>query len=222
MRRPPTIRKFKRREQQRSIDARLLILDAALTEFAQRGFEAASIRRIAQRTRLKHPLITYHFKSKLILWRAVAEHAFAEIKMAWDRQSPPDLELPPIQRVREEYRTVLRFTLMYPDFHHFMLRENLPHNPRLAWLAKNVLSPIINERLLPQIHAMQQSGQLPDANPVLIHYMLIGVTTVLCSLRDEIAQIFGINANDPKVEHDYWALIEQTIFANSSPRARKG
>ena len=89
--RAPTTRKFKRREQQRAIETRLMILDAALTEFAQRGFEAASIRRIAERTRLQHPLVTYHFKSKLILWRAVAEHAFAEIKTAWDRQAPPDL-----------------------------------------------------------------------------------------------------------------------------------
>jgi hypothetical protein len=110
---------------------------------------------------------------------------------------------------------------MYPDFHHFMLRESHPHNPRLAWLAKNVLSPILNERLLPQIRAAQQAGELPDANPVLIHYMLIGMTSVLCSLRDEIAQISGIKASDPKVEHEYWALIEQTVFANRPPKASK-
>jgi AcrR family transcriptional regulator len=214
-------RKSKRRKQQRAIDTRLLILNAALTEFAQRGFEAASIRRIAERTRLKHPLVTYHFKSKLILWRAVAEHAFAEIKLAWDRQSPPDLDLPPIERVRDEYRTFLRFTLMYPDFHHFMLRESHPHNPRLAWLAKNVLSPILNERLLPQIRAAQEAGELPQANPILIHYMLIGMTSVLCSLRDEIAEISGIKANDPKVEHEYWALIERTVFADRHLKTKK-
>jgi TetR/AcrR family transcriptional regulator len=218
----PSKRKLKRREQQRAIDTRLLILDAALTEFAQRGFDAASIRRIAERTRLQHPLVTYHFKSKLILWRAVAEHAFAEIKEAWDRQSPPNLDLPPIQRVRDEYRTFLRFTLLYPDFHHFMLRENHPHNPRLAWLAKNILSPILNERLLPQIRSAQDAGELPEGNPILIHYLLIGMTSVLCSLRDEIEEISGIKATDPKVEHDYWSLIEQTMFAERRARASKG
>src|SRR6267154_3345905 len=220
-RRAPTTRKFKRREQQRAIDTRLMILDAALTEFAQRGFEAASIRRIAERTRLQHPLVTYHFKSKLILWRAAAEHAFAEIKTAWDRQAPPDLELPAIERVREEYRTFLRFTLMYPDFHHFMLRESHPHNPRLAWLAKTILSPILNERLLPQIRAAQQAGQFPDANPILIHYMLIGLTSVLCSLGDEIAAIAGISTSDPKVEHEYWSLIEHTVFSDRQQKAKK-
>src|SRR5882762_4723178 len=175
--RSTTGRKLKRREQQRAIATRKLILDASLSEFAQRGFEAASIRRIAERTGLQHPLITYHFRSKLILWRAVAEHAFGEIRAAWDKEAPPDSDLSPIDRVREEYRTFLRFTLQYPDFHHFMLRESHPHNPRLAWLAKTILKPLLNERLLPQIRAAQQAGQFPDANPILIHYMLIGLTS---------------------------------------------
>src|ERR1700692_2966239 len=109
--RPQAARKSKRREQQRAIDTRSMILDASLTEFAQRGFEAASIRRIAERTRLQHPLNTYHFRTKLILWRAVAEHAFAEIRTAWDRQAPPDSDQAPLDRVRAEYRTFLRFTL---------------------------------------------------------------------------------------------------------------
>jgi hypothetical protein len=110
---------------------------------------------------------------------------------------------------------------MYPDFHHFMLRENLPHNPRLAWLAKNILSPILNERLLPQIRSAQEAGELPEGNPILIHYLLIGMTSVLCSLRDEIEEISGIKATDPKVEHDYWSLIEQTMFAERRARAPK-
>ena len=205
--------KLRRREQKRAIETRSLILKAALSEFAQSGFEAASIRRIAERTRLQHPLITYHFRTKLILWRAVAEFAFTEIRTAWDRQAPPDSDLPPIDRVREEYRTFLRFTLQYPDFHHFMLRESHPHNPRLAWLAKTVLRPLLDERLLPQIRAAQQAGELPPGNPILIHYMLIGMTSVLCSLRDEIRIIGGISATDPKVEHEYWALIDETVFS---------
>jgi TetR/AcrR family transcriptional regulator len=214
-------RKLKRREQQRAIETRNLILDASLTEFAEWGFEAASIRRIAERTRLQHPLITYHFRTKLILWRAVAEHAFAEIRTAWDRQAPPDSDLPPIDRVREEYRTFLRFTLQYPDFHHFMLRESHPNNPRLAWLAKTILKPLLEERLLPQIHAAQEAGELPPGNPILIHYLLIGVTSVLCSLRDEIETLAGISATDPKIEHEYWGLIDGTVFAHRKASKRK-
>ena len=214
-------RKLKRREQQRAIETRNLILNASLTEFAQRGYEAASIRSIAERTRLQHPLITYHFRTKLILWRAVAEHAFAEIRTAWDRQAPPDSDQPPIDRVRAEYRTFLRFTLQYPDFHHFMLRESHPNNPRLAWLTKTILKPLLEDRLLPQIRAAQEAGELPPGNPILIHYMMIGMTSVLCSLRDEIQTIAGISSIDPKIEHEYWGLIDQTVFAHRKASKRR-
>jgi AcrR family transcriptional regulator len=214
-------RKLKRREQQRAIETRNLILDASLTEFAQRGYDAASIRRIAERTRLQHPLITYHFRTKLILWRAVAEHAFAEIRTAWDRQAPPDSDQPPIDRVRAEYRTFLRFTLQYPDFHHFMLRESHPNNPRLAWLTKTILKPLLEDRLLPQIRSAQEAGELPPGNPILIHYMMIGMTSVLCSLRDEIQSIAGISTTDPRIEHEYWGLIDQTVFAHRKASKRR-
>ena len=63
----------KRAEQQRAQSTRTAILEAALAEFAEKGFEAASIRSIAERTGFQHPLITYHYPSKDLLWQAVAE-----------------------------------------------------------------------------------------------------------------------------------------------------
>src|SRR6201994_4298233 len=74
----------KRAEQQRSIETRAAILNAAIAEFAERGFEGASIRAIADRLGLQHPLITYHYPTKDMLWRAAAEHAFAQIRDEWD------------------------------------------------------------------------------------------------------------------------------------------
>ena len=68
-----------RAEQQRSIETRASILDAAIAEFSQRGFEGASIRAIADRLGLQHPLITYHYRSKDILWRAAADHALLTV-----------------------------------------------------------------------------------------------------------------------------------------------
>jgi len=75
----------------RSLETRASILDAAIAEFAERGFEGASIRAIADRLGLQHPLITYHYRTKDILWRAAAEHAFAQIKAAgiYRRQKAP-------------------------------------------------------------------------------------------------------------------------------------
>jgi TetR/AcrR family transcriptional regulator len=96
---PATARRSRprRAEQQRSIETRASILDAAIAEFAERGFVGASIRAIADRLGLQHPLITYHYRSKDILWRA-AEHAFARIRGEWDVSAPEGANLSPKPR----------------------------------------------------------------------------------------------------------------------------
>src|ERR1700722_8668890 len=86
-------------EQQRSLETRGSILNAAIAEFAERGFEGASIRAIADRLGLQHPLITYHYRSKDILWRAAAEYAFAQIRSEWDIYAPEGSALPPLARL---------------------------------------------------------------------------------------------------------------------------
>src|SRR6266446_10066577 len=128
----------KRAEQQRSIETRAAILDAAIAEFARRGFEAASIRAIADRLGLQHPLITYHYRSKDILWRAAAEHAFAQIRSGWDVSAPETADWPPLARLREEYAILYRYTVAFPEFHRFMRQESLTNNPRLKWVAETV------------------------------------------------------------------------------------
>ena len=208
-----------RREQQRAIETRQVILDAALSEFAERGFDAASIRNIGARTGLQHPLITYHYRTKEILWKAVAEDAFAEIRKLWDEAAQNEGDYAtPLEYLRARYFDFLRFTIQHPDFHHFMIRESRPGNPRLPWLVETILLPTL-ERLLPAIRKAQAQGQLPKGHsPVLIHYMLIGMTSVLSSLKDEIWQTASIHTGQAKVVGAYMALLDAAIFR---PTARR-
>src|SRR5260370_19806656 len=130
----------KRAEQQRSLETRASILNAAIAEFAERGFEGASIRAIADRLGLQHPLITYHYRTKDILWRAAAEHAFAQLKAGWDVSAPENSDLPPLARLRAEYATLFRYTVTFPEFHRFLPPQALTINPRLQWVAGTVLA----------------------------------------------------------------------------------
>ncbi|WP_257542484.1 MULTISPECIES: TetR/AcrR family transcriptional regulator [unclassified Sphingobium] len=142
----PKIRQ--RKEQQRAVDTRASILSAALSEFAAKGFEGASTRDIATRADVKQQLVVYHFGSKDALWKAVALDLFAELEGIWHLHIPDDADMPAMERVRIEYKTFLRFTIEHPQFHHFMLQENLPSSPRLAWLVENVLARLF-QRILP-------------------------------------------------------------------------
>jgi TetR/AcrR family transcriptional regulator len=204
-------RRRQRAEQQRSLETRASILNAAIAEFAQRGFEGASIRAIADRLGLQHPLITYHYRSKDILWRAAAEHAFAQIRAGWDISAPENSNLPPLARLREEYATLFRYTVAFPEFHRFMRQEALTNNPRLKWVAKTVLAPLLG-RLIPQIVAAQKEGLLPPVDPILFHYMMVSLTATLSGFGPEMQMTGGLSAEDTKVVEAYWRLVDETVF----------
>jgi TetR/AcrR family transcriptional regulator len=201
----------KRAEQQRSLETRAAILDAAIAEFAERGFEGASIRSIADRLGLQHPLITYHYRTKDILWRAAAEHAFAQIKAGWDKSAPESSDLPPLARLREEYTTLFRYTVAFPEFHRFMRQETLTSNPRLKWVAETVLAPLLG-RLIPQIVAVQKQGLLPPVDPILFHYMIVSLTATLSGFGPEMKITSGLCAEDKNVIDAYWRLVDETVF----------
>src|SRR5712672_627026 len=201
----------KRAEQQRALETRGAILDAAIAEFAARGFEGASIRAIADRLGLQHPLITYHYRSKDILWRAAAEHAFAQIKAGWDISAPESSDLPPLARLREEYATLFRYTVAFPEFHRFMRQEALTNNPRLRWVAETVLAPLLG-RLIPQIVAAQKEGFVPSVDPILFHYMMVSLTATLSGFGPEMQITSGVSAENTKVIEAYWRLVDETVF----------
>jgi TetR/AcrR family transcriptional regulator len=207
----------KRAEQRRSLETRTSILNAAIAEFAERGFEGASIRAIGDRLGLQHPLITYHYRSKDILWRAAAEHAFAQIRAGWDNAAPESSDLPPLARLREEYATLFRYTVAFPEFHRFMRQESLTDNPRLKWVAEAVLAPLLG-RLIPQIIAAQKQGLLPAVDPILFHYMMVSLTATLSGFGPEMQVTSGRSAEDTKVVEAYWRLVDEVVFGGHACR----
>ena len=217
-RRPPR----RRAEQQRSLETRASILNAAIAEFAERGFEGASIRSIADRLGLQHPLITYHYRSKDILWRAAAEHAFSQIRTEWDISTPEESDLSPLARLRQEYTVLFRYTVAFPEFHRFMRQETLTNNPRLKWVAEMVLAPLLG-RLLPQIIEAQKQGLLPAVDPILFHYMMVSLTATLSEFGPEMQVTSGPSSEAPKVVESYWRLVDEMVFGQEpkTDRARR-
>src|ERR1700751_3855265 len=210
----------KRAEQQRSIETRAAILNAAIAEFAERGFEGASIRAIADRLRLPHTLITYHYRSKDILWRAAAEHAFAQIRNEWDISTPEQSDLSPLTRLRQEYTTLFRYTVAFPEFHRFMRQEALTNNPRLKWVVETVLTPLLG-RLLRQIIEAQKQGLLPAVDPILFHYMMVSLTATLSEFGPEMRVTSGLSSEDPKVFAAYWRLVDEMVFGKEPNDGRR-
>jgi TetR/AcrR family transcriptional regulator len=208
-----------RKEQQRSIDTRRAIMDAALAEFAEKGFAAASIREIAARVDLPHTTVTHHYKTKDLLWQAVAEDLFSTIRNLWESENNASKSEKVFDRLMGEYVGFLEFTLEHPLFHQFLAREKWPGNPRLPWLAENILAPLL-EHLLPEIRAAQNGGSLPPGNPILLHYVFLALMSVPSIFGPEMEFTAGMKSSNPLLVSEYISLVKSIFSMTDSSRGK--
>lgn len=211
--RPPR----RRREQQRALESRAAIIDAALAEFGQKGFDAASTRAISERAGLPQPLVNYHFGSKENLWRAVADHLARELRRLSQESASETEGLSADEQLRRRFKETMRFAISHPMYHQFMLHENISGSPRLSWLIDTHLRADVLEEVA-LIESAQAAGKMISGPPGLVFYMIISLIQTLSSFGSEIRATTGLAPDDEAVFETYWAMVERAIFQKASKR----
>ena len=110
-----------RRERERE-EIRTLILDTAREMFAAEGYEAVTMRRIADRIEYSPTAIYFHFKDKEALIRELCEHDFLELAQKFGTIARI---ADPIERLRRAGQLYLQFGLDNPN--HYRVMFMTPH-----------------------------------------------------------------------------------------------
>ena len=114
-----------RRDKERQ-EARARILEAARAEFVERGFEAATTRRIAERAGYTTGALFFHFKDKESMLRELCDADFLALREAFGRQLESVAD--PMERLNAIGRSYLEFAIGYPN--HYRLMFMTPHPER--------------------------------------------------------------------------------------------
>lgn len=116
---------------------RSAILDSATKHFAESGFAATSLNRIAQAAGVPKSLVLYHFESKEGLWNAVFQAKGQLIYQVAQAIIDGDPSVTILDLVRAKFRTLQQ----NPDLVRlmgWMSLENREPNPEIAIRAKKV------------------------------------------------------------------------------------
>jgi AcrR family transcriptional regulator len=111
-----------RRERERE-ETRSRILDAARDLFADEGFEAVSMRRIADRIEYSATAIYHHFPDKESLFRELVVQDFLALAGALTGLSAVD---DPLERIRLMGLHYVRFAIEHPNHYRFMFMSSSP------------------------------------------------------------------------------------------------
>ena len=176
--------------QRRTSDTRDKIVAASLDAVAERGFDGARTRDIAERAGVNQGLITYHFASKDALWKAAADRIFALLGEEFRTRLHALQDVEPVARLRAVVRHFVRFSATHPELHRFMIQEGRSDGPRLQWLVDRHVRPLYQaSRQL--IEAAQGEGALLQTDPLHLHYILVGAATHPFVMAAEVRRLTG-------------------------------
>jgi TetR/AcrR family transcriptional regulator len=193
---------------QRQVDAdrtRAALLDAALEEFAAKGFAGARVRDIAERAGVSKDLVAYHFGGKDGLYLAVQQ--------AWlDREDGFADPALPLADLLARY---LHDVLADPRPMRLLAWRGLasPHE------APPDGSPAAED--LSGTRARQQRGELPaDIDPAVLRLVLLAAVAAPVVFPDQARKLFGTAPDDPEFEARYASGLRRLI-AHLTPEGRQ-
>ena len=214
-----------RKSPARSTDVRERILDAAQQTFAEKGFDGATTRQIADRAKAPLGLLRYYFGGKLKLWQAAVDQAFGEIRGGLDattfrpRIAAEDDD--PLAAIRAGIRTHVHFVAKHPEFVRLMHDEGKRRGPRMRWLVDRHVKPLF-ERLVPVMAHLQDLGRLPkDIAPLHFAYALIGAIDVIFHQAEECRRVTGVDPADPAVVEAHSRAVEFMLLGAPPADAMK-
>jgi len=179
-----------RAPQQRALDTRARIIDAALAAFADLGFDGATTRDIAERAGVNQGLITYHFAGKLPLWQAAVDEIFGTLRVHFAAHASALAEADAATRLRLLVRHYVRFAAAHPELHRLMMQEGKHDGPRMQWLVDRHVRPLY-EMSSGLIADAQRAGVVPNVPLVHLHYILIGAVAHLFVVAPECRRLTG-------------------------------
>lgn len=200
-------------------DTRQRLLDAAGASFAEKGYEATSIRDICQQAGANIAAVNYHFGDKRKLYVQAVRHA----QVCADVNQPEPVwpeDMPPETRLREFIRAMLdrKLSSNAPAWHmEIMLREMAHPTEACEAVVEDYIRPMANG--LRAILASLLGDDFPQERATLVGFSVVGQVLFYYIHQPIIRLLIG--------ESDHARLTVQTLtdhianFSLASIRAER-
>ena len=123
-------------------DTSAAIARAAVLRFADKGYEAASLREIASDAKVDVALISYRFGGKKGLWKAIVSKAALDLLAVLDRALKDVSDANPRDRLRHAMKAYLAHLLAWPEVPRLLLRDITVDSERSHFLLEELSQPL--------------------------------------------------------------------------------
>jgi len=193
-----------------SLDVRDRLIEAALAEFAARGYDGASTRTIAAKAEAHQPQINYHFQSKDELWRAAVERLLDEMAATMAEHTEGIDRHDDAAMLAAIIGGLVHFAARRPELNRIMMHEGTTLGPRLTWLVDNHLEWRFADLVYrwDAVTALGVAAPLPSG---ILYHLLLGAASLLYANAPE-ARLLGVDPDSPElIEAHAEALVSMLL-----------
>lgn len=185
------------RDEQKRL-TRQRILQCALIDFSDRGFEASSLRNIAAEAGVSFAAIQKHFGTKDELWRSAIDEMFARQDEALGFAQWLETDRLTRNDVRELVHRYVRYCAQHPEHVRIILHESLRDSERVSWMVEHHTKRV-HEPFVRLFTRAIEEGFLPPAPMHSIMYILTSAAETMFALGAEVRHVYGVDVHDPAV-----------------------
>jgi len=167
------------------------ILNAAITEFADKGLSGARVDTIAARAKVNKRMLYHYFGDKEALYVAVMEKAYEGIRTA---ERELDLgAFPPVDAIRELIHFTFQYFIEHPEFIRLLNNENL-HGARYIRRSARILE--LHAPMVGYIRDILDRGEAEGTfrsgvDPVQLYISIAGLAYFYLSNSVTLGTIFS-------------------------------
>ena len=192
---------------------KIAILDIAIHEFANNGFDGARLKAIAKEANISSSLMNYHFENKEDIWRQAVLQLGDKLKARIVETQGYLKDLTGVAALKAFTRQFIYFSAEHPEFYKVIFHEMCTKTERAKWLVQNILSPlhyIFDGKNTTEENGMLNFEGIPIAN---LSSIIIGAANTFFIHSFQMEEMYKVQPFDPKEIERHADIVIDLIFS---------
>jgi AcrR family transcriptional regulator len=200
-------------------DIKTKILEAAENEFADRGFDSASVNEIARKAKVNKAMLYYYFGNKEELYVAVIKniHITKQKELIKILDTENDNFVRMVERIVESHFDLFSER---PNILKIMSRQMISgkHNKQMSSLINKVTKPTA-KKMFEAINKGVKKGELMDLDPLIVMHMLMSIIFTFFLSRSFIEEMVAEKAKPDFINKYKGTIINMFLYGIMKDRS---
>lgn len=194
------------------------LIQAAVSLFAQHGFDAVSTGAIASAAGLTQSMVHYHFGTKEKLWKAAVEHIMHVRGNKFSMNMEDLRDVDSLARLKIMLRRFISANAADPDLTRILIHEGMNDSPRLKWIAKRYM--IRGYKAFDDaIEAAIASGAVRPLPVRNVTNILVGACILTFTLSRLLKEVYGEEPTSAEAISSYSDTLLEVLFKGLETKA---